>query len=129
MNETPKNKNKNKKQPSRQTVPNARSKGAIWPSSLTLTAIGWRRLVGDIWSQALLWKGEKAGVSPVGVGAKRPGARADAGLTVAVLCVCRAQSPCLVWPRYTGVGGGWSHFIISPQAKEASAPQSPAGCS
>lgn len=42
---------------------------------------------------------------------------------------CRAQGACLTSPRCPPAGGGWSHFIISPKPKEASAPQSPAGCS
>lgn len=41
----------------------------------------------------------------------------------------RATSACLALPRCTGAGSYWSHFIISPKPKEASAPQSPAGCS
>ena len=50
----PCNEGKRRFEPSGRTVANARSKGAVWTSSLTLTPFGWRRLVGDIGSQALL---------------------------------------------------------------------------
>jgi hypothetical protein len=65
-------------------------------------------------------------------GRSEPGTRAEADLTVAVLCRRGAAG----WaagserlPRCPEAGDCWSHFIISPKPKEERAPQSPAGCS